>query len=100
MKNKYNLPPEQAAQWTDEVIVQYNRLRKARSEWVKANGVPSDVLSCVKDDGMLTPLFEANEPYLAYQKIQREWVLKYEPEYIKQNRARMSGGDFGEEDEW
>lgn len=94
------LPIEHLEQWTEEVRIHYGKLRKARDEWRKANNIPSDVLGCVKDDGMLTPLFIPNELYLRYQELQREWVIKYEPEYIKENRVRMSRGDFGEEDDW
>jgi len=95
-----NLPAEHLAQWTEEVRIHYGKLRKAREHWQKTNNTPSDVLGCFKDDGMLTPLFIPNEPYLRYQELQREWVIKYEPAYIKDTRARMSAGDFGEEDDW
>lgn len=98
MTNK--LPPEHAAQWTEEVRIHYGKLRKARDDWKKANNRPSDVLDCFKDDGMLTPLFVPNEPYLRYKELQQEWVITYEPQYIKDNQARMSRGDFGEEDDW
>lgn len=94
------LPAEIALQWTQEVYEAHLRMRKARVEWKKANGRPTDVLGLVKDDGMLTPLFIPNEPYLRYQELQKTWTREYEPKYIKDNRARMSNGDFEGEDDW
>ena len=49
---------------------------------------------------MLTPLFIPNETYLWYQEVQQFWIRNHEPKYIRENQARMSGGDFGEEDDW
>lgn len=98
-RKKSQLPAEHAAQWTEEVYDAYLLLKKARASWKKANGIPSEVLGSVKDDGMLTPLFIPNEPYMHYKSMQESWV-KYEPTYIKDGRARMSRGDFGEEDSW
>lgn len=94
------LPAALAQQWTEEVYDAYLRMRKARADWKKANGRPTDVLGLVKDDGMLTPLFIPNEPYLRYQELQKVWMREYEPNYIKDNRARMSNGDFEGEDDW
>jgi hypothetical protein len=94
------LPPALAEQWTQEVYEAHLRLRKARADWKKANNRPTDVLGLVKDDGMLTPLFIPNEPYLRYQELQKVWMRFYEPDYIKDNRARMSNGDFEGEDDW
>lgn len=94
------LPPALAEQWTQEVYEAHQRLRKARAEWKKANNRPTDILGLVKDDGMLTPLFIPNEPYLRYQELQNIWTREYEPTYIKDNRARMSNGDFESEDDW
>ena len=98
-QKRSQLPPEHAAQWTDEVVEAYVLLRKARASWQKKNGVPSNVLGSIKDDGMLTPLFIPNDPYLHYQSLLSAWVA-LEPAYIKDGRARMSRGDFGEEDDW
>jgi hypothetical protein len=94
------LPPAFAKQWTQDVYEAHLRLRKARADWKKANGRPTDVLGLVKDDGMPTPLFIPNEPYLRYQELQKVWMREYEPAYIKDNRARMSRGDFEGEDDW
>lgn len=94
------LQPHQADQWTEEVYKKYLHLRKTRDAWKRANGSPSNVLGGVKPEGMLTPLFIPNESYLQYQETQQDWVRNHEPEYIKIERARMSAGDFGEEDDW
>ncbi len=94
------LPAEHAEQWTEDVYDHYLRLQKAKDAWKKANNRPSDVLGCVKDDGMLTPLFVPNETYLWYQEVQQFWIRNHEPRYIRENQARMSSGDFGEEDDW
>ncbi len=94
------LEPAKAAQWTEEVYEKYLQMQKARGQWQRANGSPSDVLGSVKPEGQLTPLFIPNDPYLRYQDLQQEWVRGFEPAYIKDERARMSRGDFGEEDDW
>ena len=94
------LPPEHAAQWTEQVFEEYLKLKKARRTWKRINGLPSDVLGSVKPEGQLTPLFIPNDAYLLYQAAQQEWTLRHEPVYIKEERARMSKGDFEETDDW
>jgi len=94
------LQPAQAAQWTEAVYEEYLKLKRARYTWKRLNGVPSDVLGSVKPEGQATPLFIPNEPYLRYQEAQREWTLNHEPEYIRQNRLRMSNGDYEGDDDW
>ena len=94
------LTPEQAATWTPAVREAWLRMRKAYKAWQLTGTAPAQMLGCVKAEGALTPLFIPNEEYLHYEKMKAEWDFKFQPKYITENRARMSNGDFGEQDDW
>lgn len=100
LKNMSWLPAEHAAQWTEEVREVWLSLRKAYQVWRHSGTAPDFTCGSIKNDGELTPKFIVNDTYVAYHKIKTAWNETHEPKYIKDNRARMSAGDFGESDDW
>jgi hypothetical protein len=94
------LPAEHAAQWTEEVREVWLNMRKAYKTWYQSGTAPDFTCGSIKNDGELTPLFIVNDTYVAYHKIKTDWNTIFEPQYIKDNRARMSAGDYEESDDW
>lgn len=91
------LPAENAAQWTQEVREAWLRMRKAHKAWAMTRTPPNPALTSVKEPGDKMPRWIANDAYIAYMIAAEDWRLM-EPKYITDNRARLSAGDF-EEDE-
>lgn len=90
------LRPDEAAQWTHEVRETWLRMRKAQRAWAQTKTPPNPALTSVKEAGQRMPQWIANDAYIAYMVAMEEW-REVEPRYINDNRARMSAGDFEEE---
>ena len=61
--------------------------------------IQNDVASVVDVAGYNHPFYEANEPWLEYQRAFQEW-LAVEPEFRKTERLSMVRGDYGRQDSW
>lgn len=92
------LPAEHAAQWTQEVREAWLAMRKAYKAWQQSGTAPDFTCGSIKNEGELTPLFVLNETYEKYHALKTSWNIKFEPQYIKDNRARLSLGDFVEDE--
>jgi hypothetical protein len=86
----------------------YNRYIRARDlvklvrtsknihyEWIPHR----DYLDSVKNDGDHHPLFEPNLIWQEYKDAFNAW-LAVEPQFRKDERMRMSRGDYGRQDSW
>jgi hypothetical protein len=91
------LPSEHAEQWTEPVREAWLRMRKAYGAFELTGTAPTETAGSIKENGRLTPLWIPNDEYIRYQETARAW-RGIEPKYINENRARLSLGDFEEED--
>lgn len=87
------LPPEQAAQWTEDVREAWLRVRRARKAWRATRTPATRSLGCVKEDGRLTPLFIPNTEYIRYEDAWIDYCQNYQPKYIFEDRARAGEDD-------
>jgi hypothetical protein len=94
--------------WTEEQKRAYARFVKARDHVglgprSKASKGPwirhADVQSTVDVEGIGHPLFEQNDEWLEYKEASLAWWA-VEPQYRKDERLRMSRGDYGKQDSW
>ena len=93
------LPAEYAAQWTLEVREAWHAMRKAYRVWQLSGTAPDIFCGSIKQEGELTPKFIVNDVYVKYLEL-RDAYWAIEPKYINERRARMSTGDYGEQDDW
>ena len=93
---------------TKEQQVAYNRFIRARDRVklvrtpanIKYEWIPHrDYLDSVRPDGTHHPVFEPNLIWQEYKDAFMGW-LQVEPEYRKDERMRMSRGDYGQSDSW
>lgn len=82
------LPPEQAAQWTEDVREAWLRVRRARKVWRATCTPATRCLGSVKEDGRPTPLFIPNSEYIKYEEAWIDYCKNYQPKYIFEERAR------------
>jgi hypothetical protein len=93
---------------TEDQKIAYNRFIKARDRvglvrtatnrrnpWVRL----ADVVETVDMVNLNHPLFIENEEWLDYKESFIEW-LEVEPVERKEERMRMSRGDYGTQDSW
>lgn len=81
------LPPEHAAQWTEEVRECWLRMRRAYKLWQATKTPPSDAKGSTKENGQRSLTWVPNDEYMRYQIAKEEW-LAMEPAYINDNRSR------------
>jgi hypothetical protein len=93
---------------TEEQKIAYNRFIKARDRvglvrtatnrrnpWIRL----ADVVETIDVPNLNHPLFVENEEWLDYKEAVTAW-LAVEPQYRKDERMRMSRGDYGTQDSW
>lgn len=66
-----------------------------KNEWIPHR----DYIDSYRADGEHHPLFEPNVLWQEYKDAFQEW-LRVEPEQRKDERMRMSRGDYGKQDSW
>ena len=93
--NLKKLPPEHAAQWTEDVREAWLRVRRARKVWRATRTPATRCLGSVKEDGRLTPLFIPNTEYIKYEEAWVDYCQNYQPKYIFEDRARAGEEDDG-----
>lgn len=95
-------------QLTQEQQIAYDRFIKARdrvglvkttsnkrSEWIRF----ADVVETVEVPNLNHPMFIENDEWLDYKEAFTRWIA-VEPQYRKDERMRMSRGDYGTQDSW
>jgi hypothetical protein len=80
------LPPEHAAQWTEEVREAWLNRRRAYKAWRRTGTAPTMTKGSVKKEGQRRPVWVPNDEYIAYQLATEMW-LEVEPRYINDTRA-------------
>lgn len=94
------LNPEQRRAY-DRFIRARDRVKLVRtSKNIMYEWIPNrDYLDSVKADGDQHPLFEMNLIWEEYKQASLAWWA-IEPEFRKEERMRMSRGDYGTQDNW